>query len=408
MNKNFKDKLTKTTGKKNIIYKGKPISMDLYEVEIKHLYFNPYNTRIFDQVAVFTAETEVEKLLKPEVQDFIFESLKKTHSDPINKKLKKEIKIQINDPFVVNEKGILLAGNNRLGILKSMQEKNEIPSDYKVKVALRADVNTKSEIRSWEMSLQHEGGSKKEYDRMNILLQIKSLMDDGETSEEILEKTPLKSIKEVEESVAIATIYEELLIFAGVPNKLDLHREISPYSALAGLVSTLKKQGVTVPEKNYVKRIYFKSILATNIQVVELRTNIIDKFIGKSNIKTATDNKVALLENIDKIITKKVDKTLKHNRENSYTDIKTVDLKSEVSKMRKLVEEKIDIWNAANDKDFKYILKSYKEISKKADAVLEKYDGKSLKHLGKDEKKSLETEVKNIKNKISEIENLTK
>ncbi len=298
--------MIKTDKTKIEVINGETIILDVYKIDIDDLLFNPYNTRINDMIeAKYDSGFEENN---EQIQKFIYNKLVETHHDPTNKKLKSSlIKLEqiINTP-VITPKKILLSGNNRLSIIRSIREKdNNRNFMSEIEVALINEDFVKSKIIDYELSLQNEIDIKKDYETMSKVFRINEYKSEQLkysnskklTNEEIAIKVGVQE-NQVDAENEIAHLYFELLIFLGIPAQKDFYRSMPIHMHLDALRTVLGKQGFTKEDKKRIKKDYFSQIIVSTIPVQKIR----DVYGKVSSLKTKEDKEIYLdkLSNITK------------------------------------------------------------------------------------------------------------
>lgn len=357
--------LIKLNKDRKYMYKGESIKLDMYRVKVKDLKFNPLNTRIHDVIATKYGDAiDEEMLFSNEVQVDIFKTLKETHNDRENKKILKSISNEIINPFVILENGIVLSGNNRLGLIMANLNVEGSPFDdnFEVEVALIEGKLSSKDIISWELSLQYETEGQKQYGEMGVALQIYKQSKSGNNLNELLKITPYDEAG-LKLSIEIASLYHEMLLYARIPKKHDLFRKIKVYSILDGLNSQLKKQTISNDEKKLIKDLYFKSILSSNIPVQKMR-DFVNGVVGDTSVPK--EKRVEFIKEFNAKISDVIEETFKENVKNKFDDnYKYVDYKTNENNVVDIFDEATtEIKNKVNFiKGSK--LSSFKAISKK-------------------------------------------
>ncbi len=402
-----KIKLVKLNKDKKLIFKGESIKLEMYKVNASELRFNPLNTRIHDVIATKYGESITEDMLfSDEVQIDIFNTLKETHNDRENKKILKSISNEIVNPFVVLENGIVLSGNNRLGLIRANMNSKDSPfnENYEVEVALIPGELNSQEIINWELSLQYETEGQKQYGEMGVALQIYKQIKNGNSINELMKITPYDEAG-MTKSIEIAELYHEMLLFARIPKKHDLFRKIKVYSILDGLNSQLKKSTISNDEKKLIKELYFKSILGSNIPVQKMR-DFVNSIVGDTAIPK--EKRVEFIKEFNSKISDVIEGTFKENVKNKFNDdYKYVDYKTNEDNIADIFEDATtEIKNRAN------FIKGSKQSSFKA--IYKKIDkaGKAFKEVLEDSENTIyyfeDIEVEEMKEKLEEHKRVIK
>lgn len=355
------------------LFKGELVELPLYLVKAKDLKFNPLNTRIHDVISTkFGDNLSDEVLFSNEVQAEIFKSLKDTHKDKVNQKLLKSISKGIIKPFVITEDGLVLSGNNRLGLIRASMGDKDSPFDdsYEVQTLLIKKNLTKKEILDWELSLQNETEIQKSYNEMGIALQVHKQMSEGSTKMELLKITSYKDEASIEKAKEVAELYYELLLFGKNPRKVDLFRDIKVYSYLDGLNNQLKKQSCSLDEKKEIKKLYFKTILSSTIPVQKMR-DFLGKIIGDTQVPK--EKRVELIKEFSDEIEPLISEAFQNNVKNGFEKdkLKMVDYASNENNIEETFENttneiksKINFIKGLKNSGFKAVSKKLENSSK--------------------------------------------
>ena len=261
------------------VINGKTITIDIYEINIDDLLFNPYNTRINDLVETRFRDNFNEDDIG--IQNFIYGHLKETHNDSTNKKLKNSLVSleKIIHPPIITPKNILLSGNNRLSIIRSIREENKYKDFMNIiEVGLIEEEFTKSKIIDYELSLQNEIDIKKDYETMSKVFRIHEYKteqlnygnNEKLSNEQIAVKVGVKE-NQVDSENEIAKLYIEYLHFLDIPNQKDFYRSMPIHMHLDALKTIISKQGLRKEWKIKIKENYFSQITTTKMPVQKLR-----------------------------------------------------------------------------------------------------------------------------------------
>ncbi len=405
-------------GKINKIFKGELVELEKFKFKISDLKFNPHNTRIIDIIeseygsGIFDSK----EIWSDEVQVLIMKSLVKTHGDDLNKELLVSINRGITEPFAITEDGYVLSGNNRLSLIRANMGNdgfNYNKHSYVDGVLIKGPLSTK-DINDWELSFQNENNIQKEYEQMNIILKTKMLREKGTTIQDILKITKYKQESNINEALEIEDLYRDLLLFAGVPNAVELHRKIPMYSSLHALVNFKKNQNINSEMASILQNIYFKTILATNIPVQKLRSDLFSNFITKPNISPV--EKIKLLEEIETSFEEKINSTFVENKQNKFDEskLKIIDFSKDEKGLKTLFNEvsyevSLKAKEILNNKDESYatIIKKIAKSAKLIDEILNipnlAFEGMEISEIDSLEKELLKLEeiINKAKNKVN-------
>lgn len=307
-------------GTHRVMFNGDIYNLKQYYVKFDELMFNPLNTRVKDKVVThFPKITPTDDMVfSDEVQGIVYEALVSDHSRTINKKLKEKLSAGQTEPLIITESGVIISGNNRFSIIKSNIDEDEgIRSNFeKVIVAvIEGDLSPK-QIIEWEISTQRETDLKLNYEEMNLIMRVKELDDSGTPVSKIMTLMSISEEKEIERYIMMANLYEKFLMYAGVPERYDLHRNISVYSYLDGLHSQLVKSTTKQPEKKMLPQIYFDVILGSELPVQKFR-DLVGKLVGNSGIEL--EDRVKMLTYVSNSVTKELESTIEEIKIDSYS-----------------------------------------------------------------------------------------
>ncbi|BDV02534.1 MAG: hypothetical protein HPAVJP_4230 [Candidatus Hepatoplasma vulgare] len=375
----YLNKSQKTEEKISIPIDKEKHLLNVYNIHILDLKFNPFNTRIFDLISSnekFRKMSEKELKDSFDVQKFIFEELKKDHENKKNKELKESIKNHgVVKPLISLSDGLLLSGNNRLSLLRTMSKKYEY-----VRVAIYEENLTKNQIIKNELMIQNEFDIKLDYENMSKVIRILDLKKKGISDDEISKMTGFV----VKQNEKIGELYTEFLFYAGVPERYDYYRNFkNTYSMLDSLSNTLeKKTGINISKKIKLKITYFNLILTTNFPVQKIRDHI-NKIMTVKPYKKQNE----IFENFIEKINAEVEEPLNKIREINFNDSEHIKDYLKNAETQSIKEEKEEI------------IKEIIEENKEEIEIIKNEKKNTLEDL----KNELEKNSKKIKNILSQI-----
>ncbi len=348
-------------GLERIMFNGEILELKKYYVNIENLMFNPLNTRVKDKVYTEYPDLKIddEIVFSSEVQDVVYSALKLDHNKSINKRLVRKLESGQTEALIITETGLIISGNNRFSLIKSqINENDKIKENFTHIIVAVVEGNlTPKEIIEWEISTQKETDIKLNYEEMNLIMRIKEMNDEGTSINKMMEIMSINDESSIYEYIKIAELYETFLQYAGVPNKLDLHRTIPVYSYLAALMQQLNKNNTKSDEKKILPRLYFDAILGSEIPVIKFR-DLVNKVVGNVNIEL--QERVKLLTFLHQKVSKQLVPVIEEIKKEGYTE--------EAVKKRKTLSdgEFENFFNSVADKVNNEV--EFKKIQKKSNA----------------------------------------
>lgn len=191
--------MTQVTIKRKL--NNKEYDLYLTSVSISQLMFNPYNTRIYDfiksnkELKEFEMNGQISNL--DTVQQTIFKHLRKNFDSKDNRSIIDSIKKDgIQDKMIVTKDNLLLSGNNRLSIIKTLMELNQWNHGDEIEVFKIEENITKEEILLIELEIQNVQSKQLKYDVINNIRRAKELLDNGVDSSRALALTNQSNFSE--------------------------------------------------------------------------------------------------------------------------------------------------------------------------------------------------------------------
>lgn len=407
-NKKLIEILNKTNETESVIINDKREVLNVYEIDFKNinlLKFNPFNTRISDLVISdnnFNKMNEYDLRKSYELQNFIFNNLKKYHKEIDNKRLKQSIIDNgLVKPLICLEDGLLLSGNNRLSILKDLKNENE---NKIIRVAIYNEKLNKKQIIENELALQNGTDIKLDYDQMSKIIRIGDLKEREYSNLEIAKKMGINQ-KDVNKNYKIYMLYDNFLFYSNFSRKYDFYRNFNNlYSMLASLENTISKRNVPKGKEEILKEIYFDVILTTNSPVQKFRDHI-NKILNLTPVKKRDKELNKFIYEINNIIKESLflAKKINKNSLSIIDDLREIREKSKQNECEKLITNAIDesikrIKQSENDiKSLKNnIERNFEEFNELIDKnIIEKNKAEKIKSFFKEILSFLENNIYN-------------
>lgn len=211
-----------------IVYHGKSITLDAYEIPLEYLVYNPYNGRIGSVVKSYERQNHQLNPENPDdkklIEKFLWES--KTEA---NKKTKTRLlKEHQQKHGIVTADGMIIDGNRRACLLNKIMEDESIPFNEKVHcqyfiaIVLPEDAD-KKEILALETTYQMGEDAKVDYNPIEKYLKCQDLKDAGFTDDDIASMMDCKS-SEVRTMLSALQLMDEYLDeygYSGMYTQLD-------------------------------------------------------------------------------------------------------------------------------------------------------------------------------------------
>lgn len=173
-----------------IVYHGKNITLDAYEIPLEYLVYNPYNGRIGSVVKSFERQNHQLNPEDPADKKIIEEFLWKSKEDANRKTKERLLKEHQQRHGIVTADGIIIDGNRRACLLNSIMADERIPYNekghcqYFIAIILPEDAD-KKEILALETTYQMGEDAKVDYNPIEKYLKCKDLKDSGFTDDDI-------------------------------------------------------------------------------------------------------------------------------------------------------------------------------------------------------------------------------
>lgn len=170
----------------SVDWNGNALHVEVIDLPLKDLYYNPATHRIRAQRSHDSArEAELEKSpWGAQGQEYLGSLLKSdpsdpTHRDPVFDRLKEDLaQYGQNEPGLITRQGILVNGNTRAAALRELGSSS-------MRVGVLPESFTWSDINAIELSLQLRQDHRREYSYINHLLAVEEQANAGLTPETI-------------------------------------------------------------------------------------------------------------------------------------------------------------------------------------------------------------------------------
>ena len=159
-----------------------------WKVSLQELLFNPFNDRFAMEIQSWRKEHDKQLGFDEKSQNFLFEMLSSNKAR--NKKTRDDIiENGVLKPIVIDLNGVVLDGNRRVSILKTIMNNNKLIKSLgnkradeflKPEVVIIKKAMEEDEIRDYETTLQISEDEKVEYDPINIYLKIDRLFNSSD------------------------------------------------------------------------------------------------------------------------------------------------------------------------------------------------------------------------------------
>ncbi len=284
--------------KKIIKVDNKEYTATEVRVDIEDLTFNPYNARIFsiskkilddireEENLDENAEVDIEKLTTQEVQDRIFEGFQKKYlKDSEYKSLRKSIirtkGLSEEKIIYITNKNLVLSGNTRLSILKTLKDEGAKDINFTVKAfRIQENIDTQEEIDVLENFFQYNLEEKVNYENFELWMKMHQLYRGGEkyNFNDIAKKYNMDE-SQVEKHIYTINEYYKTLRKLGNKDYISLYKEMSVSSVVQYISGDLNGDGKKT--KKHTKEIRSAvTELAIDSFLVDFNWNKIRKVIN--------------------------------------------------------------------------------------------------------------------------------
>lgn len=232
-----------TGEKKNIIYKKINILLDVHEIPLTALLYNPYNGRI--KSSVLSHESSFQKKIDPEnekdrliIEQYLYDSSNRNDKtmESLVEKGQQEVGIVTND-------GVIIDGNRRALLLNMINKKNNTQILFKAIVLPDELQGNKKDITLLETSYQMGVDSKIDYNPIEKYLRCKELNEEHKLSIRDISDIMAEKETKIQEWLNILRLMDEYLTRLKTPEV---------YTRLE------KREGHFVDLNNYLKAYLLK------------------------------------------------------------------------------------------------------------------------------------------------------
>ncbi len=295
---------------------------DLKEVEVnaEDLFFNPYNARIFsisqkiindiknDNGIPSDEEVSIDLLIREESQDLIYEGFtnmyfKNKDYSALRKSIVKTKGLDPEKIIYITNKNVVLSGNTRLSILKTLQQGENIKGiSFKVKAyRIQQDVNSQEDIDILENYLQYNLEEKVPYENFQLWMKIHSMYRGGEniTFKNLSEKFNLEEDM-IEKHIYTINQYYETLGKLGNNNYIELYKHLHMSSVMQYIAHDLngKNPKYTREIRDEVEAFAIDSILS-DFNWNKIR-KVSNTYLGIKSSKFDNSDKIEAIKKIRK------------------------------------------------------------------------------------------------------------
>lgn len=215
----------KVYASKEIWYKNDRQKLDVYEIDLQYLVYNPYNSRIGSRVKSYEKETgnqldpsksDDEKI----IEDFLWDSNVPSNKETMNS-LREKRQLEYG---IVTKDGVIIDGNRRAMLIKRLARENSERPTYFLAVILDETINQNpKEIRRLETTYQMGEDAKVDYNAIEKYLTCKDLKSLGFDENEI-GKMMGESKTEIEKYLSIMDLMDDYLAklgYSGIYTRLN-------------------------------------------------------------------------------------------------------------------------------------------------------------------------------------------
>lgn len=331
---------------------------EIKRVKISDLRFNPYNTRIYDLIKMNSYSSgipEDEWVKNDEIQLKIYKHLTQENSNSDQKAIINSIKEDgLQENPVMIRGNILIAGNNRLSIIKKLIEKNEWNFPMEIDVNFIDEDFTKEEIIYNELMLQLVHTKQLDYNRVNKVLRAHELFEnsskyDDLSDDEILKITGLASSnkKYVYEYKKNINNFSRFWSDDNALAKLEGLKFSAYFDAFTINTSSPKIRNNNRANK-LVSSIYSQMICLSNIKIIDTRY-LISEILKFDNIETIIKELNNFNEELNKSYSNDIIKLKNFLKDGGLVaDYK----KNNVNRLSK-IDEDIEIYISEKDTEYK-------------------------------------------------------
>lgn len=366
----------------------------IYLVKLNCLFYNDQNDRISTWISQYMSEKRIKKMDRSnidEYNDIIEVFIEKSNPDKLNQTyLNIELLGQQQYGVVLND-GRIIDGNRRYTCLRKLARKDDKFNYFETVILDKNYENNAKQIKMLELQKQIGEEARVDYDPIDKLVGVYRDLKENEllTPEEYKRSTNMKSLKDVDNLLELATLLVEFLDAIHAPKQYYLARDLNlngPLVELQGVLKMIKDED----KKEQVKYIVFNNLL---IQPDSDMTRYIRKLKG-----------IAKSTYLDEFIYKELsiaEDTLDALPEEGKVTADTIAEVHAKEEIREELNRTMEIFsNKANATE---VRNRPNQMVKKAIDALEAIDPKIIELLNEEQKDDLEENVEKLEVKLSSL-----
>lgn len=237
----------------------------IYQIRLDNLYYNDQNDRISTWISQYKSEHGTEYIDKTNLEEYnnIIEGfIEKSNPDKLNQTLMNiELLGQQQYGVVLND-GRIIDGNRRYTCLRKLARKDDRFNYFEAVILDKNYENNAKQIKMLELQKQIGEEARVDYDPIDKLVGIYRDLKENEllTLEEYRRSTNMKTIKNVEDQLELATLLVEFLDAIHAPKQYYIARDLNLNGPLVELQGVLKLI-TDEDKKEQVKYIVFNNLL---------------------------------------------------------------------------------------------------------------------------------------------------
>lgn len=387
--------IRETDSTRKLTIHGETKNHKVYKIPTNYLYYNNKNGRIISSINRYESEGNKLDFTDREnynsiLREYIIES-----NEQAIKKTKENIKATGQRlPGVVLEDGRIIDGNRRFTCICLINEEDGVNEYFEAVILDTADGLSDTDIKRLELNLQHAEERPVDYDPVDNLVEIYSVIvkDELFTVQEYATNTNKKK-SEVEKMVKKANLMVEFLDFINAPGKYYVARDLNLDGPLQEIMMILNKEDSSDPaEFLRVKHTLFAALAIPHRGDVSRYI----RDIGKNIIKTK--NREEFLEEYEEIV-EEVYETFQEKDKVDKNVIREINQNSTFkTDSKQLIEKKIADTVITNIKSQPV------DVLKKSLNLVDGIDIDTVPRIDEKNKKELKRLADLLKSKLDEIQ----